>query len=76
MTLAVIVDDCLKCGKCCYLTTFDREGKVLRTSIKCPHLTRNNLCIIYNHRPDWCLTAEQMTQLNILPSDCGYSKEI
>jgi len=67
---------CLRCGKCCYLAYFDEEGKIVRTSIKCPYLTKDNLCSIYNHRPDWCMTAMQMAELGVLPEGCGYLREV
>lgn len=64
--------ECLKCGQCCYLAFFDREGNIVRTSIKCPYLTKDNLCSIYDHRPNWCMTAKQMAELGVLPERCGY----
>ena len=70
-----IVDKCRRCGKCCYLAYFD-DVKIVRTSKKCPHLTADNLCSVYDHRPDWCMTAEQMAKLNLLPEGCGYKGDM
>lgn len=67
--------ECLRCGKCCYLAFFDKNGEIVGTSIKCPYLTKDNLCSVYEHRPDWCMTAKQMAKLGVLPESCGY-KEI
>ncbi len=64
-------DKCKRCGKCCYLAYYDGD-KIIRTSKKCPHLTEKNLCSIYDCRPDWCMTANQMAKLGLLPEGCGY----
>lgn len=68
------MDKCLRCAKCCYLSFFDK-GKIVKTSTKCPYLTKDNLCSIYDHRPDWCMTAMQMAELGLLPEGCGYQGE-
>jgi len=70
--LYAIVDECKRCGKCCYKAYFDEKGNITKTTTKCHHLTKDNLCSVYGHRPDWCMTAEQMAELNLLPDGCGY----
>ena len=65
-------DKCLRCGKCCHLGIYSGNGEVVRTGISCMYLTKDNLCSVYSHRPGWCLTAERMAQLGILPDGCGY----
>ena len=35
--------ECKKCGRCCH---FLIDGKI----VKCPHLTKDNLCDIYDER--------------------------
>ena len=70
--LYAITDRCLCCGKCCHLAYFDEKGKIVRTSRRCPNLTEKNLCLVYDHRPDWCMTARQMAELSLLPQGCGY----
>jgi len=60
----MVIDKCKKCGSCC-----NRNG------IRCPYLTSDNLCSVYDNRPNWCLTVEQMKNNNILPIGCGYHKE-
>jgi len=50
---------CQQCGKCCHVTPDNRE---LMASLigepkedgSCRHLTKNNLCSIYNERPLIC----------------------
>jgi uncharacterized cysteine cluster protein YcgN (CxxCxxCC family) len=68
-----MIDLCKKCGECCF-KHFYGEGKVLKTKEKCKHLTKENLCSIYDNRPEWCLTGEQMKNLNLLPHNCGYQR--
>ena len=64
-------DKCKRCGKCCFLRILVM-GVIINTSEKCKHLTKDNLCDVYNNRPNWCLTAKRMEELNILPDGCGY----
>ena len=47
--------ECQKCGACCkfagyFIEGFDRGDKV------CKFLTENNICSIYESRPDICST--------------------
>jgi uncharacterized cysteine cluster protein YcgN (CxxCxxCC family) len=69
-------DLCLRCGKCCYLTFYDPSGLYApaRTDKRCPSLNEKNLCDRYHDRPKWCMTAEKMKALGILPQGCGYLK--
>jgi Fe-S-cluster containining protein len=63
-----------KCGACCYLRLYV-DDRVIETGIKCEHLNSNNLCDVYESRPAWCLTAEQMIEKGLikhLPEQCGY----
>ena len=62
---------CLRCGKCCEVHLFPQN---ITTGIRCPLLDENNLCTVYNDRPDWCLRAEDMMALNLLPDGCGYKE--
>lgn len=64
-------DLCLKCGSCCYKHFYDGE-RVIKTNEKCEHLSETNICNVYDNRPGWCLTAEKMIMLNLLPKNCGY----
>ena len=64
--------NCAKCGKCCLLRIGNpATGEIYETQIRCPYLTKDNLCSVYDNRPDWCMTAEQMRELNILPNECA-----
>ncbi len=69
-----MIDKCLRCGKCCYFFFYDKKGIIERTSVKCPYLTKDDLCSVYDSRPDWCMTAKQMIKLDLLPKDCGYRR--
>ncbi len=71
---AIVRDKCLRCGKCCHFFFYGKEGITTRTSTKCPNLTKDNLCSVYNHRPDWCMSARQMAELRLLPEGCGYRR--
>lgn len=68
-------DKCKKCGKCCH---FRVENKQKTTMIvgRCVHLTKDNLCDIYETRhinkPSWCLMAEELKTRGGLPEGCGY----
>ena len=68
----MIEDKCLKCGKCCYFTYRTKQKKLVRTGLKCEHLTSENLCDTYDNRPKWCKSAEFMIKHNALPEGCGY----
>ena len=68
-------DKCKRCGKCCYLTFVFNNGDIMNTKTRCQFLTKNNLCSVYDNRPSWCLSVDEMIERNLLPSGCGYRKE-
>lgn len=47
--------NCWQCGACCKLVGLHPEGKDLdRGDLACKHLTSDNMCSIYDDRPDIC----------------------
>ena len=44
--------DCTRCGACCVAPDIAALGKPL--GVRCPHLAEDNLCAIYQDRPDIC----------------------
>ena len=44
--------ECLKCGTCCTAPDITTLGKPL--GVRCPHLSENGLCAIYEERPAVC----------------------
>lgn len=64
-------DKCFRCGSCCRLR-FYTDDMIIETNKKCPFLTPDNLCGLYENRPKWCWTAEQMKENNLLPVNCGH----
>ena len=44
--------DCTRCGACCVAPDISALGKPL--GVRCPHLLPNNLCAIYDRRPQIC----------------------
>lgn len=50
---------CLKCGKCC------------REIFHCPHLTSDNLCSIYENRPERCKEFP-VPFIDKVPDGCGF----
>lgn len=44
--------DCTRCGACCVAPDIAALDKPL--GVRCPHLTADNLCGIYDRRPDIC----------------------
>ena len=44
--------DCTRCGACCVAPDIAALGKPL--GVRCPHLGEDNLCAIYEDRPDIC----------------------
>jgi uncharacterized cysteine cluster protein YcgN (CxxCxxCC family) len=68
---AITLDKCKRCGKCCTLR-IQGYGMIIDTGERCRYLTNDNLCAVYDNRPSWCLSAEQMMELNVLPQGCGY----
>ena len=61
---------CIKCGRCCLL-----HSPEIETSIRCFNLDDNNLCKKYMNRPEWCMTAEEMYNNNLLPEGCPYLED-
>lgn len=45
--------ECWKCGACCRLVGF-KAPELDRGDKACIHLTEDNLCEIYEDRPDFC----------------------
>lgn len=46
------MSECTKCGACCVAPDISALGKPL--GVRCPHLTADNLCGIYERRPRIC----------------------
>jgi len=44
--------ECTRCGACCVAPDISSIGKPL--GVRCQHLTADNLCGIYENRPDIC----------------------
>ena len=44
--------ECTKCGACCVAPDISSLGKPL--GVRCPHLTAENLCAVYEDRPQIC----------------------
>jgi hypothetical protein len=44
--------ECTKCGACCVAPDISSLGKPL--GVRCPHLTPDNLCAVYENRPQIC----------------------
>jgi uncharacterized protein len=44
--------DCTRCGACCVAPDIAALDKPL--GLRCPHLTEDNLCAIYDRRPQIC----------------------
>ncbi len=44
--------ECSKCGACCVAPDISSLGKAL--GVRCPHLKDDNLCAIYENRPQIC----------------------
>lgn len=67
---------CKKCGACCYFGVYDpMTKKAFKTNLRCPLLTQDNLCSVYDNRPDWCMSANTMKRLGLLLPNCGYKEE-
>ena len=46
------MSECTKCGACCVAPDIAALGKPL--GIRCEHLTADNLCAVYDDRPQIC----------------------
>ena len=44
--------ECTRCGACCVAPDIAALDKPL--GVRCPHLTADNLCGVYDRRPDIC----------------------
>ncbi|WP_375767741.1 YkgJ family cysteine cluster protein [Archangium gephyra] len=44
--------ECTRCGACCVAPDIAALDKPL--GVRCPHLTADNLCSVYDRRPDVC----------------------
>lgn len=44
--------ECTRCGACCVAPDIAALDKPL--GLRCPHLGPDNLCAVYDHRPDVC----------------------
>ena len=44
--------ECTKCGACCVAPDISALGKPL--GVRCPHLREDNLCAVYESRPQIC----------------------
>jgi Fe-S-cluster containining protein len=44
--------ECTKCGACCVAPDISSLGKPL--GVRCQHLTAENLCAVYDDRPQIC----------------------
>jgi Fe-S-cluster containining protein len=44
--------ECTRCGACCVAPDIAALDKPL--GLRCPHLGANNLCQVYDRRPDVC----------------------
>ncbi len=68
-------DKCKKCGECCrHIHILDGDRIVMKLDKPCPML-RGDLCSIYNNRPWFCMSGDDMKRLNILPDNCGYKED-
>jgi hypothetical protein len=47
---------CFKCGTCCIAVDISTLGKPI--GVRCRYLTPDNLCSIYEHRPEVCRRYE------------------
>jgi uncharacterized protein len=48
--------ECTRCGACCVAPDIAALDKPL--GLRCPHLTADNLCSVYERRPDVCRSYE------------------
>ena len=64
---------CNQCGECCKLDITLGPHSV---PFKCAHQMDNNTCGVYDNRPGWCLSPEQMKRTGTMPECCGYQEEV
>lgn len=48
--------ECTRCGACCVAPDIAALDKPL--GMRCPHLREDNLCAVYENRPDVCRSYE------------------
>lgn len=60
--------DCTRCGACCVAPDIAALDKPL--GVRCPHLTADNLCSVYDRRPDVCRSyqADEVCRLIEAPT--------
>jgi len=63
--------ECTKCGNCCKKVSFeDEEGeKVIVNNGPCKYLDKNNLCTIYESKPEVCNDFPS-TLIHIIVCEC------
>jgi uncharacterized protein len=50
--VAFVASECTRCGACCVAPDIAALDKPL--GLRCPHLTGENLCSVYDRRPQVC----------------------
>jgi hypothetical protein len=60
--------ECTRCGACCVAPDIAALDKPL--GVRCPHLTADNLCSVYDRRPDVCRSyqADEVCRLIEAPT--------
>jgi len=60
--------ECTHCGACCVAPDIAALDKPL--GVRCPHLTADNLCSVYDRRPDVCRSyqADEVCRLIEAPT--------
>lgn len=60
--------ECTRCGACCVAPDIAALDKPL--GLRCPHLGADNLCTVYDRRPDVCrsYSADELCDLIAAPS--------
>jgi uncharacterized protein len=60
--------ECTRCGACCVAPDIAALDKPL--GLRCPHLTRENLCAVYESRPNVCrdYAADELCRLIDAPT--------
>ncbi|MFN7953067.1 MAG: YkgJ family cysteine cluster protein [bacterium] len=50
--MTLVQRECSKCGACCVAPDISALGKAV--GVRCPHLMADNLCAVYESRPQIC----------------------
>ncbi|HYO56224.1 YkgJ family cysteine cluster protein [Archangium sp.] len=60
--------ECTRCGACCVAPDIAALDKPL--GVRCPHLTADNLCAVYDRRPEVCRSyqADEVCRLIEAPT--------